>query len=849
MKALPIRICLFSFSLLCLGFPVATAQRADSTQSFFVNGACGMCKDRIEQAAAGKGVKSASWSEVSKMLTVTYNPRQTKVGTIEDRVVASGHDTKNKMADSAVYHSLPECCLYRDESVVAGHGMGEEPGNGKPQISGIVLQEDKKGQFKPLAGASVVWEKLNTGTTTNADGIFYLPDNELANKLVISFAGFRPDTVEKQPRIMLVLRAKDGALEEVTVAARQRSLFISTTQALRTQVMTEKELFKAACCNLSESFETNPSVDVVYSDAITGSKQIQMLGLSGNYTQLTLENLPGPRGLAMPMGLNYLPGTWIESIQLNKGPGSVVNGFESIAGQINVEMKKPENTDRVFANLYVNSMGKTDLNLNLSKKLNDKWSTVWLIHDAFLYNKMDFNKDGYRDLPTGNLFTALNRWNYQGTNGLISQIGIKYLTDTKTGGENAFDPSMKGSTAAYGLGWNTKRLEGFAKLGYVFPAKKYQSIGLQLSALDHDQQSYFGLRGYDASQKNFYSNLIYQSIINNSNHKFRTGLSLVHYAYNELWDQQAYQRNETVTGGFFEYSYNAQKKLSVVAGFRIDHNNLYGWFATPRLHARYQLLPKTTLRLSAGRGQRTANIFAENTSAFVSSRKVAPVAPNNNKAYGLNPEIAWNGGITLDQKWRMFNREATWSVEYFHNNFQNQVVADMEDPRRVSLYNLIGRSFSNSIQTELHMEPVKRLELRLAYRFYDVRTTYSGRLLERPLLARHRAFSNLAYETNGWRMDFTVNYIGSKRLPGTAANPPDLQFPERSPAYFLMNAQVSKSLGKKLEFYIGGENLSNFLQQVAIIDPENPFGTFFDASLLWGPVGGRMFYGGFRFRI
>jgi outer membrane cobalamin receptor len=515
-------------------------------------------------------------------------------------------------------------------------------------------------------------------------------------------------------------------------------------------------------------------------------------------------------------------------------------------------MKKPENAEKLYANVYVNSMGKTDLNLNLSQKVGKKWSTALLLHDAFLYNNMDFNEDGFRDLPTGNLFTAFNRWKYEGSDGWMTQFGFKVLNDRKTGGELDFDPNKhKGQTEFYGLGFNTDRYEGFAKIGYVFPQKRYESIGLQLSAFDHRQDAYYGLTTYDASQKNFYANLIYQSIIGNTNHKFRTGLSLVRDRYEETLNQQQFNRTETVPGAFFEYTYEYLSKLSLVAGLRADINSIYGWYATPRLHIRYQPFATTTIRLSAGRGQRTANIIAENSAVLVSARQFEILGGNNGKAYGLDPEVAWNKGISIDQKFKLFGRDGSLGIDYFRNDFDKQVVVDMEDPRKTSFYNLDGKSFSNSLQAELNVSPAYKLDVRLAWRLFDVQSTYDGVLLQKPLLSKQRGFLNLGYEIKGWKFDCTLNYNSTKRIPSTASNPPGLQLDSTSPEYFLVNAQVSKSLGKvrPVEIYVGGENLGNVFQQVSILEADNPFGNYFDASLVWGPVTGRMFYSGVRFKI
>jgi hypothetical protein len=679
-----------------------------------------------------------------------------------------------------------------------------------------------------------------------------MPENENNPTLVVSYAGFQTDSIKVtgSAPLQIVLQVK-GQLKGITIKGKPKFSYINSMGAMRNMTLNTGDLLKAACCNLSESFETNPSVDVSYSDAVTGSKQIQLLGLAGIYTQLTVENLPGPRGLATPLGLNSIAGPWIESIQLSKGTGSVANGFESIAGQINVELKNPETSEKLYLNGYVNDMGKTDINLNLAQHVSDKWSTSLLLHDDFLYNKVDFNKDGFRDLPTGNLFSAVNKWVYEDHKGVEIQFGAKALLDNKTGGETAFDSKDKLTTNHYGLGIQTSRYEGFAKIGYIFPEKKYQSIGLQISGFDYQQDSYFGLITYNAHQSNFYSNLIYQSIIGNSQNKFRTGLSVTADKYNELYKTQVYKRNEVVPGAFFEYTFTLEQKFSAVAGMRIDHNNLYGWFATPRLNVRYEPVKNTIIRLSTGRGQRTANIFAENMGALVSARNVNIIPDSRGKGYGLSPEVAWNKGVSIDQKFTLFKRDAMLSFDFYRNDFTNQVVADLEDARQIKFYNLKGQSFSNSFQSELNFIPVKKLDVRMAYRRFDVKTTYGNQLLEKPFTAADRAFINLGYEIKTWKFNYTVNYVGKKRIPSTAENPAGYQMPEYSPSYISMNAQVSKSFGKNnnWELYAGGENLTNYFQKNVIIAADQPFGNYFDASMVWGPVSGRLLYGGFRYKI
>ncbi|WP_270089545.1 cation transporter [Sphingobacterium sp. SYP-B4668] len=843
--------------------------KKDSTAIFEVAGNCAMCKKRIETAALTKGVKSSTWDSNTGMITVQYDSEVIGLNRIKQNIAAVGHDTDAVRAKDDVYNELHECCLYerlgdpagdseKNEHNHEGSGHKEEDHHDHDhEIKGVVVDENSKGDLTPIAGVNVRWlEHKGSQTSTNENGVFNIMHEKGYKYLIFSFAGMRSDTVEvKNLHEVLVVHAKENVLSEVVVSGRRKSSYISALTPSRVEVLTSKELFKAACCDLSESFETNASVDVVSNDAVTGSKQIQMLGLSGIYTQLTVESLPGPRGLATPLGLNSIAGPWIESIQISKGIGSVVNGYESMAGQINVELKKPQNSEKLFFNAYANDMGRTDINLNLAQKLGNNWSVGLLLHDNFMYNKnMNFSNNGFRDLPVGNIFSGVNRWAYENGKGFIAQFGVKYLKDDRIGGQVDFDEKTdKLTTNRYGVGFDINRFEGFAKFGYVFEGNSHRSIGLQLSGTYYDQKNYFGIRTYDAEQKNGYANLIYQDIIGSVAHKYRTGMTVTYDNIDETLAGTGYARKEVVSGVFGEYTYSPNEKFDAVLGMRADYNSLYGWFGTPRMQLRYQPIQGTTLRLSSGRGQRTANIFAENMAAMASSR--ALVIKSNNpqdKAYGLSPEVSWNTGISVDQTFQLLGREAGASVEVFSNHFQNQVVVDFENPREVAFYNLDGKSYSNSMQAELRFMPAPHLEARMAYRLLDVKTDYADKRLSKPLLAKHRGFLNLAYTLHsGWNFDYTLNIVGQKRLPSTTANPVEYQLPAYSKSYATMNAQVSKTFGaaKNFDIYVGAENFTNYYQKNPILAHDDPFGNYFDTNMLWGPLSGRLFYTGVRYHI
>lgn len=717
-------------------------------------------------------------------------------------------------------------------------------------IKGKVVETTPDGEELPLIGASVYWLGTSIGTATDADGQFSLESQERKNKLVISYVGYENDTIDARngEAIKVVLKLS-GELDAVTVEKRRKSTEVSYLEARQVQKIGEKELMKAACCNLSESFETTPGVDVAFTDAVTGTRQIQMLGLSGPYTQILNENMPDVRGLSANYGLTYIPGPWVEGIQLTKGTGSVINGYESIAGQINVELRKPQTADRVYLNTYANEGGRIEGNANLTQKVNDKWSTGLLLHGSSMGTEQDRNGDGFMDNPTGTALIGLNRWNYQNEEkGREMQIMVKGTKLGHDGGE------MRNHTHTDHDPWrmnhDAERLEGFVKMGKIFTETSWKSVGLQLSGVTHNMKSNYGLTTYDAKQQSLYSNLLYRSIIGNTNHVFITGASMQYDNFNEVLNDSVFTREEIVPGAFFEYTYKWGEKFSSVAGIRGDYHNIYGAFVTPRLHLRYAPTEKLVFRAAGGRGQRTASILAENSGIFATSRQVEIQGDGSNKPYGLKPEVAWNYGASITQSFTLDYRDGAASIEFYRTDFQNQIVLDLENPRKAVFYNLQGQSYSNSFQAQVDYELIKRLDVRLAYRWYDVYTSYSTGLLEKPFVSAHRAFANLAYETrNHWKFDFTANWQGEKRLPTTMDNPVEYQVAGRSPSYFLFNTQITKVWRERFEVYVGMENITNYKQENPILSSEQPFSPYFDSSIVWGPIFGRNTYVGLRYKV
>jgi len=654
-----------------------------------------------------------------------------------------------------------------------------------------------------------------------------------------------------------ILSFSQKKLEDVKIEGEKKGIRKSLTTTSNTYMVSSKELLKAACCNLAESFETNPSIDVNFADALTGTKQIKMLGLTSPYLMITEENIPSVRGASQAYGLSFTPGTWVESIQITKGAGSVVNGFESISGQINTELIKPMKDIPFFLNAYGATDSRYELNTHFNKKISDKWATSLYIHGNTRVAKNDMNHDGFLDNPLGKQINMVNRWQYSNPEtGWVSFINFRYMNDEKQTGQLEFDKNRDKLTTNYwGSEINTNRFDFSSKVGYVFKDMPYQSIGFQNAFSNHNQDSYFGLNQYAIEQQSYYSNLIFNSIINNTMHKFATGLNFTYDKYAEFVNQNDVGRTDNSVGGFFEYTYDNNDKFSYILGGRLDYHNRLGVFFTPRLHVRYNPWENGVLRFSAGRGKRAANIFAENQNLFASSRTFS-ILDTNGKIYGLNPEIAWNYGFSFTHNFKLFGKTADATIDFYRTDFQNQAVVDvMQSAQQVLIYNLNGRSFANSLQFDFNIELKKHLNIRTAYKYYDISTDYLSGSFQRPLQAKHRFFGNLEYATHikekgkQWKFDYTLNWLGSQQLPTTTTNAIADRLPNFAPAFTVMNAQITRTFSSTFEMYVGGENIGNYRQDKAVLGTSNPFGPTFDASIIYAPIFGAMYYAGLRFKI
>ena len=751
-------------------------------------------------------------------------------------------------------------------------------------LRGVVRDADKQ----PLIGASVYWAGTTIGAGTDAQGAFQLHRVKGYDKLVASYLGYINDTIRVESgvdKVEFTLRSEGVALEDVVVEGNLSGNFVKRDGIVKGEMISFAGLCKMACCNLAESFENSASVTVGYSDAISGARQIKMLGLAGTYTQILDENRPIMRGLSAPYGLSYTPGMWLNSIQVSKGVASVTAGHEAITGQINLEHRKPTDDERLFVNLYLDDELRPEANISTAFPVskNKKLSSVILLHGSMDTDvrKMDHNDDGFRDLPLADQLNIANKWLYAADNGTQIRWGWKFVQENRLGGMLDYKNSMRDQMrekwdqpgTLYGSKIRNRGANGYFKIGMpvgpsVYDPDEKDEMRSNLAFVadfDHfNENAYFGLNDYKGNENALAMNLMY-------NHYFTYRSSLIvgaqaqlqYYreslANNTPWIEAAksrfydFDRSEQEVGAYAEYTYAVKDKFSIVAGIRGDYNAFYDkFFVTPRGHIRWNITPSTTLRGSAGLGYRSTNVITDNIGILATGRAIVFKDSDFSKFNRLEKALTVGGSLT--QTFGLVSADdATLSFDYFRTQFYNSVIADQEyNADQILLYNSDKRSYTDTYQIDFSWTPVERLDIFATFRYTNSEMTIdrpdgTTARVERPLVSKYKTLLNIQYATKfrRWVFDATAQLNGPARIPTQIGDLADDKYSPRYPMFF---AQVSRKIGK-FDIYVGCENIADYRQHDPILNADNPFSTGFNSMNVWGPLMGRKFYAGLRFNL
>ena len=689
------------------------------------------------------------------------------------------------------------------------------------------------------------------------------------------------------------LSTNDFHIDEVQVVQRRKAVTKSRTSAFDTEKLSADQLCTAACCNLSESFENSASVDVAYADAATGAKQIRLLGLSGTYVQMLSENTPGVRGLAQTFGMEYIPGPWMNSIQVSKGTSSVINGYEAMTGQINVEFLKPQTADHLTINAMLSRETHAELNLIGAWDVDERCSSALFAHGQVMGLEFDHNKDGFVDMPKNYQANVMNRW-YIKDGDYTGQVLVRGLYDLRQGGQTAAaqQAEREANRVPYNINLRTCRLDGFIKNGYVIDHDRNMSVGIIVAASLHNQGNRYAWNTWNATQTNAYLNAIFQTNFEDEvrdpeddhEHKLSAGLS---FNYDRLTEESTiygvnpitqmpdlYITNEFTPGIFAEYTYMFQDKVTLLAGLRLDGSNRYGIFVTPRMNIRYAPFEWWTLRGSVGLGYRTPYYLADNAGYIVSNRNWQKWDWIENTSIrwqdDSHMERAVNAGATMTFYIPIGKRELQLSAEYYYTRFLDGVIADIDrDRHAVYLYNIRDnvhhrslQSFAHNWQIEASMEILRGWTMTAAFRYTDTRqSTFNTeanefQVREKPLQNRFKGIITTSYQTplKKWQFDFTAQFNGPGRMPDGFILPTDDRQYYVSDGviyhkwYPQLLAQITKYF-RTCSIYVGAENMTNYTQNRPIVSAEDILSPDFDASQVWAPTHGWKLYIGFRWAL
>lgn len=706
-------------------------------------------------------------------------------------------------------------------------------------LKGQVLGEANQ----PLVGVAVYWPYHQDGVTTNEEGFFELPFYPNAY-LVVSYIGYQQDSIYiTQNNFISHQLQPDLAFSDVEVESKRVGIY-TNDGIVKENVITQDELKKAACCDLSGCFETEATVQPQVTNMITQSKELRMLGLAGVYNQVLFEGLPGfVNGLSYTYGLSTYPGPLIQNIFVAQGANSVIQGHEGMSGQINLEVRMPD-TNELFLNTYVNSFGEQQYNVQYAATKGN-WKSMTAVHWARPGGRFDHEGDGFMNVPliSRQVFFHQSAFDYDQGEVLA---GLRFSRENRVGGQIDYEPDEhKGGREVYGQYIDYLQPEMWLK--WTHQLGESWQLNYHWGGQYHQQDANFGLRKYEAEQWGQYHRLGFT--LDKKRSQLRLGGSFRHFQINESVDNILFhlpvppsenplkiQRTDQILGAYAEYEYDlVAEKLSVMGGYRIDHHQDFGAFGVPRLLVKWNSWKNADFRFSAGRSWRIPNVLSEN---------VFLLAGNRNLYFQetILPEEAWTWGVNYTQDFEVMGQAWSLGADFYQVLFSRQFFPDMDRRQNAAFINNGGGAAqSNSLHLHWSAAWSDRIATRLSYTYLDVYTTIDGEKRTLPFNHEHKLLGVVSYQPlhENWQLDVNVHWYGEQRLP-------DLK-DERafSEPFTLLNAQFSYDF-KWLEVYTGVENILDFRQNFPIRSWEQPFGPLFDPSYTWGPTRGREFYLGLR---
>lgn len=715
---------------------------------------------------------------------------------------------------------------------------------------------------EPVPAVSIIVNPVNKVLSADNDGNYEVANLPYGNyELIFSSVGSKNErrkVVLNKPEIILDIAMQDEntSLDEVVITGTMKE--ISRTESpIPVEIITPKLFKKNPTASLFEAVGMVNGVQPQLNCNVCNTGDIHINGMEGPYTMILIDGMPIVSALSTVYGLNGIPNSIVERIEVVKGPASSLYGSEAMGGIINVITKSPVKAPVISADYFVTSWGEQSLDAAVKMKAGTATSLLGI--NYFNYGvRSDKNGDNFTDVTQQNRISIFNKWNFERKDNRVFSLAGRYVYEDRWGGEMQWDKKWRGSDSIYGESIYTNRAELIGL--YQLPVS--EKIFTQFSYNWHDQNSYYGTTPYMATQQVGFVQAYWDKQFGEK-HNFLLGAAMRYTVYDDNTPATANAegtenkpQRTPLPGLFIQDEWTLNDKHKLLGGYRFDYDKNHGGVHSPRVAYKFSPNANNIIRASFGTGFRVVNLFTEDHAALTGARDVVITET-------LKPERSYNSNLNYVLKVPTDFAFMNFDITGFYSYFTNKIVGDFDsDPNKIIYDNLKGHAISQGVSLNTDITFTFPLKVLAGISYMDVfqiedRGNGDERIQQLHAPKWSGNFVASYSFKNNYSIDLTGNWYGPMRLP---ILPNDYR-PEYSPWFCIANIQFTKKFDYGLEFYGGMKNIFDFVPKDPIMRPFDPFdknvddpvsnpnGYTFDPSYNYASMQGRRVYLGIRYNF
>ncbi|WP_242927352.1 TonB-dependent receptor [Pontibacter vulgaris] len=728
------------------------------------------------------------------------------------------------------------------------------------------IKGEVRSKGQPLPYASIGLEGTSLGATAGANGHFEMQQVPPGMyKLIVTAVGYKPFSKSitvndgEVVSIKAELEESTSRLQEVVVTGTMRETYLLESP-VAVEIYTPKYFQKNPTPALFEALEVVNGVQPQINCNVCGTGDIHINGMEGAYTMVLIDGMPIVSALATVYGLNSIPNSLIERVEVVKGPASTLYGSEAVAGLINVITKSPAKAPRLAADVFYTSQKELNADFGISQRF--KSASTILSANYFRYqDRRDVNDDNFTDIPLQHRISLFNKWSFNRQSKRTAELAARYYYEDRFGGELQWSPAYRGGDSIYGESVYTRRYELLG--AYQLPVK--ENLLLSYSFNDHLQNSAYGTTTYKGQQRVLFGQLVWDKPLG-ERHNLLLGTAYRYTFYDD--NTPATQQSDaaagiankpvytSLPGVFLQDEFKASTSTTLLAGLRYDYNSEHGSILTPRFNTKWSPDEHNTFRLSLGNGYRVVNLFTEDHAALTGAREVVI-------ANALKPEKSYNASLNYQRYINLNGGYLELEGTAFYTYFTNKIVADfLTDNNKIIYDNLSGYAISKGVAMDAEVAFTFPLKINAGLTLmdvYQVEKAGEGNKERVPQLHAPKFSSTFAASYQFKSLGLTLDYTGSIKGPMYLPVQENDFRPDQSPWFTLQNLQLTKTLPGGLEVYGGVKNIFDFMPKHPLMRPfdpfdkqvtvDNPNNYTFDTEYNFAPLQGRRTFIGLRYTL